>query len=93
MLGAFLRWVQQAPPEAQQQVEHLYTIEHVGIGPPVLGLRLPNGGSLRSVPCAAVNCRRCLNLHGGYQFRWYDARWVDLYNGMKREGAVTLPQA
>ena len=30
MLGAYLPWVQQAPPEAQRQVEHLYAIDHAG---------------------------------------------------------------
>ena len=28
MLGAFLGWVYKASPEEQQEVQHLYTIEH-----------------------------------------------------------------
>ena len=93
MLWAFLHWLRQASPEEQREVEHLYTIDHATVGLAVTKPTLPSGGSLRSLPCQAENCRRCLNLQGGYQFRWYDARWVNSYNQMKREGAVTLPLA
>ena len=93
MLPAFLRYKQHGPAAEAEVLKDLYTIDHAGLGPPVIKLTLPNGGSLRSLPCNAENCRRCMNLQGGYQFRWYDARWADLYNRMKREGAATLPLA
>ena len=92
MLGAFLGWVYKASPEEQQEVQHLYTIEHAMVAAgQVLRLSLPSGVELRSVPCRAENCQRCMTLRGGYQFRWYHARWVAEYNRMKREGGVSLP--
>ena len=87
MLGAFLGWVYKASPEEQQEVQHLYTIEHAMVAAgQVVQPSLPSGVELRSVPCRAENCQRCMTLRGGYQFRWYDARWVAEYNRMKREG-------
>ena len=95
MLGAFLGWVATAPAEMQRKVEHLYTIDHamMTMGTQVLKPKLPTGVDLQSFQCNTANCRRCTSLQGGYQFKWYDARWVVAYNRMKRDGAVSLPMA
>ena len=101
MLGAFLQWFHEALPVAQLEVRDLYTIDHAMMPveltpwPQATEVRaqLGNGSSLKTRPCKAKNCRRCMSLQGGSQFRWHDARWVELYNRMKREGAVTLPMA
>ena len=95
MLGAFLGWVATAPAEMQREVEHLYTIDHamMTMGTQVLKPKLPTGVDLQSFQCNTANCRRCTSLQGGYQFKWYDARWVVAYNRMKRDGAVSLPMA
>ena len=92
MLGAFLGWVATAPAEKQREVEQLYTIDHSTdcileqMGTQVLKPKLPTGVDLQSRQCNTENCRRCKTKTGGYQFRWYDARWVATYNRMKREG-------
>ena len=101
MLGAFLQWVHEAPPEAQREVRHLYTIDHAMMPveltpwPQASEIRpqLGSGWSLKSLPCKAENCRRRMSLQGGYQFTWHDERRVELYSRMKREGAVALPTA
>ena len=95
MLTAFLNWAETAPPEEQLEVECLYTVNHAMdmMGVQHLKPRLPTGVGMRSVQCNAANCRRCTNLYGGYQFRWYDSRWVDAYNRGRRKGAVSLPLA
>ena len=92
MLGAFLSWVAKAPAEKQRDVEQLYTIVHSTdcileqMGTQVLKPKLPTGVDLQSRQCNTENCRRCNSKTGGYQFRWYDARWVATYNRMKRDG-------
>ena len=96
MLGAFLNWIGTAPVEMQREVEHLFTKDHAFAniaGARDVRPRLPTGVDLQSFQCETANCDRCASLRGGYQFKWYDARWVVAYNSMKRDGEVSLPMA
>ena len=52
--------------------------------------QVENGPSLKTLPCKAENCRRCMSLQGGYQFRWHDARWVELHIRLKRDVGCDL---
>ena len=96
MLGAFLNWIGTAPVEMQREVERLFTKDHAFAniaGARDVRPRLPTGVDLQSFQCETANCDRCASLRGGYQFKWYDSRWVDAYNSMKRDDAVSLPMA
>ena len=86
MLGAFLRARGQAPPEELAKLGPLWAVCHSS--------RLDDAPGITHVPmgmperrCRAPACLRCQRGQGGYQFRWFDARWYNDYYKFRREGA------
>ena len=89
MLSAYLSWASSAPEaELQETFHHLWMVDHRGPGEPLA----PPGTRGSVVParlCADMNCQRCTNRWGGFQFRWIDPRWLEQYEAMRRAGSWT----
>ncbi len=85
MLSGFLAYLARATrSEADDRRELAMVIHDSTCGPPVSCAGLPQWA------CEAVNCRRCLTGTGGYQFRWYHARWYRGYRAVRLPGSWTI---
>ena len=94
MLSAFMHWYSSVTLDDRIRVHELYTIDHHTFpmsGVSVVQPRMADGHVIPSRPCSESNCRRCSTGSGGYKFLWYDMRWVDSYNQLRREGSAALP--
>ena len=82
MLSAYFDWTHRATEqELQATVPHLWLVEHRAPG---LAQPLRVGGiTIPSRPCTTPACNRCTQLWGGYQFRWFGARWLDKYDRVR----------
>ena len=86
MLGAFLRARALAPPEELAPLNSLWAVCHRSCTDDTPGITpVPMG--LPERRCHAPACRRCIQGQGGYQFRWFDARWYGDYYQFRRHGA------
>ena len=89
MLSAYLGWASTAPgEELQATFPYLWMVDHLGPDEPLAPPSL-RGTIVPQRPCTDLDCRRCTNRWGGYQFRWIDRRWLDQYEGMRRPGSWT----
>ena len=92
MLSAFLQWHSYADLEEKEATADLFIIDHT------MNTKVKNeNGKKREVRqssagrpskrCTKYQCLRCQTGRGGYQFRWFDQRWVEGYRSMRRERA------
>ena len=90
MLSAYMGWASQASDaEIRDTVPHLYTVDHVPLVAPAVTIR---GIAMPSRLCSAPSCARCLAQRGGYQFRWFDRRWMHTYEEVRRDGSLSFAQ-
>ena len=82
MFGAFLAYLNKCIDPDEASI--------LQILPMVLHAPYDGAGSSRWKPCDTYQCQRCAMGRGGYQFRWYDARWYDDYANHARPGAWLL---
>ena len=91
MLSALL-WFQYQYPEQYKfdRLDELFMIEHK-----FYLAELNNGRSMKRPwkACMKHGCKRCAKGEGGYQFRWYDARWYAKYVELAKEGSWKLSDA
>ncbi len=96
MHSAFLHYKGSTSGEEREALNQLWTVEHqrsavIHIGCLAVMPTEVNPPDLLQRPCTEANCLRCESNRGGFQFRWYDARWYPGYLGAKRDGAWKLP--
>ncbi len=91
MLSAFLEYRRRQPEiMGQHPLDQLWIVNHYhpgmsnednGEGPVWLSKRCTS----------ALPCKRCTLGHGGYMFRWFDARWEHTYRRLMCHGAWPSP--
>lgn len=91
MLSAFLRYRAECTQHEKGTLAELYSVEHAireTVTVPGQSLtRQQLHSPVPSVPCTALECRRCAAQQGGYQFRWFSALWASEYKAMRRLGS------
>ncbi len=92
MLHAFLCYKKGASREEREALNLLWCIEHqsseiVHIGCLAVHPTRVDPPDLRQRQCTQDGCERCAGRQGGYQFRWYDARWFPVYLEARRPDA------
>ena len=91
MLLAVLWFQNQHPDQYKfERLDELFMIDHKSY---VIDLK--NGRSYKRPwrACMEHGCERCAKGEGGYQFRWYDARWYGRYVELARKGSWKLADA
>ena len=85
MLSAVL-WFQNQHPDQYKfkRLDELFMIDHKSYV-----IDLNNGRSYKRPwkACMEHGYKRCAKGEGGYQFRWYDARWYARYVELARKGS------
>ena len=91
MLTAFLSWSGATDAaESDELVRSLWIIDPASTPFADFATRIPV--QVRGIPlpirrCVSPGCERCTLLRGGYQFRWFDRRWLDHYERNKKPGS------
>ena len=92
MLSAFLDYRNRLSGESRKQLEHIYMIVHTQESTFVTGNKVIQPQEISPLPtrpCKERECERCRTRRGGYQFKWFHARWENVYIRLSREGAWT----
>ena len=88
MLSALLWFQHQNPQQYEaESLDKLFMIEHEFYLSELNNARLYKRPWK---PCMVSGCERCTKGEGGYQFRWYDARWSARYLELARTGSWKL---